>query len=287
MNPPRSPARHRNPLDLRHLIVFQQTYLTRDFTAAGHDLFTNRKGIIRHIQTLEDLFQSKLFVERERGVLDPSPLAERLHNDLRHLISAQSALRDQIHGIHQSGRLVKLGSSGILFRTPLFRKIFRALQTTESIRTSYIPVDFNGTFKTLLSGECDLLLSCAPSENNRISSVKIGEAAYRHYRQKDAQTSQETIHLVPADGVLPSAADVGSYRPIKPDRFLLLLDHPEQISSSTILFGPEVPLDTSYWISSPPQVPVSLPVYAHFLKLHPYEFLSALCHRLADDSPSS
>jgi len=277
-NPPSKGYPH-GSLDLRHLSAFQQVYVTRDYTAAGHDLNTNRKGIIRMIERLEQTFQSKLFTPESRTTLQPSPFADRLYNDLRFLNTAREALHEQVAEIRASGRLLRIGSSPSVFRTEIFRTIFRTLQTSDRLRTSYVPVKSGDAAKALAAGTCDLHVGCVSRPSARFNEEKIGEIRFKILEKKgraDAGDPQSPF-LVSLDGCVPeSTKPLASYRALDETRFLHWLDHPEDCPDGTRILAPDIPRDSVHWIPEELLLEIRQPIHIQFLRQHPYEFLPSL-----------
>lgn len=266
-------------LDLRHLSAFQQVYLTRDYTTAGHDLNTNRKGVVRMIERLEDTFQSRLFTPENRTTLQPSPFADRLYNDLRFLNTAREALHEQVAEIRASGRLLRVGSSPSVFRTEIFRTIFRTLQTSDRLRTSYVPVKSGDAAKALAAGICDLHVGGLSRGSARFSDEKIGEIRFQILERKGGANAgvPPSPYKVSLDGCVPESTEpLADYRPLDEIRFLHWLDHPEDCPAGTRILAPHIPRDPVHWIPEESLLEVRQPIHIQFLRQHPYEFLPSL-----------
>ena len=270
-------------LELRHLKAFQQVYLSRDYTAAGHELNTNRKGVLRMIDRLEKTFHCSLFTEQERGLLVPNPFADRLFNDLRFLNSAQDSLEEHIRQMRESGRLLKIGSSSLAFRTQTFRSLFRELQTYDRVRASYIPIKSEDAAKGLAAGTCDLHVGCWQGPSKRFISLTVGSLEFRSFtRVGDSSAIDETAipYVIALDGMfidsLPESGEKVSWRALPEARFLHWLDHPEECPAGTRIYGPDIPCDVRHWTVNPCPLPLSQTIRINFLRQHPYEFLETL-----------
>lgn len=278
------------PVELRHFTAFQQVYLTKDYTAAGYDLNTDRKGILRMMERLEITFNSQLFTEARRGVLIPSPFADRLFNDLRFLNSAQETLAGQVAQIRDHGRPVRIGSSAIIFRTTLFRTLFRDLQISGKIRTSYVPVKPADGTKALTNGYCDIHIGCGELKMGRFEARKIGELAFRVMEKKgsvDGDTSGEPW-LVSSEEIplAPTRPGVMRYRLLEEQHFLRWIDHPEECPPGTTILAPEIPVNEAHWNIRESTDQGACDISVCYLRQHPYEFLSSLAGGINTQSPS-
>ncbi len=268
------------PLELRHFSAFQQVYLARDYTAAGHDLNTNRKGILRLMDRLEHTFQNTLFTEPRRGILVPSPFADRLFNDLRFLNNARESLSDQVAEIRMNGRPLRVGGSPTVFRTSVFRTLFRELQISERIRASYVSVKPAEASKALTTGVCDLHVGCAHAGAGRFTSLGIRDISFRMLERKGAVPGATSGKpwLVLLDDTLPAnlPAEITAHRLLDEQNFLHWLDHPEECPPGTRVFAPDIPFDPTHWTASEPDRTTNRGIHVQFLRQHPYEFLPAL-----------
>lgn len=268
------------PPELRHFSAFQQVYLTRDYTAAGHDLNIDRKGILRLMDRLEQTFQNVLFTEPRRGTLIPSPFADRLFNDLRLLNTARESLSNQVAEIRSTGRSLRIGGSPTVFRTPVFRKLFRELQISEKIRASYVPVSPAEASKALATGICDLHVGCGRAGTGRFTSQGMSEISFRMIERngRDATALPSAPLLVLLDGIHPESLpeEMTAHRPLEEKKFLHWMDHPEECPPGTRIFAPDIPCDPAHWTSVEPDTAVKREIHVQFLRQHPYEFLPAL-----------
>jgi DNA-binding transcriptional LysR family regulator len=266
--------------ELRHLAAFQQAYVARDYTAAAQDLNLDRKGILRMMDRLEQAFRNPLFTEPRRGVLVPSPFAERLFNDLRPLNAAREALRKEVEDIRSNGRPIRIGGSPTVFRTAIFRNLFRDLQVSGKIRASYVPVPADEATKALTGGTCDLHIGCVPATGPRIVSRLLGHLPFRMLEKKgsnpDTPSSRPWIVSSGEMQAEPMVGEITGYRPLDESRFLYWLDHPEECPPGTFVFAPEIPFSGSHWKTSDTSPSASIGVHLRHLRQHPYEFLPAL-----------
>jgi len=266
--------------ELRHLVAFQQVYLARDYTAAAHDLNVDRKGILRMMDRLEQAFRNPLFTEPRRGVLVPSPFADRLFNDLRPLNSAREALGKEVENIRTNGRPVRIGGSPTVFRSSIFRNLFRDLQISGKIRTSYVPVPAEEATKALTGGTCDLHIGCVPTTGPRFLSHLLGNLPFRMLERKGASpdTLRSRPWIVTSEELQaePMVGEITEYRPLDEARFLHWLDHPEECPAGTLVFAPELPISASHWATVDTGPSASIGVHLRYLRQHPYEFLPAL-----------
>lgn len=266
-------------LDLRHLQAFQQVYLARDYTDAGHGLQTNRKGIRRMIDRLEKSFQCILFIEKDRGQLEPSPFAERLFNDLRFLNAAQQSLEQQVRAIRESGRTLRVGSSPSIFRTHLFRELFREIQSFDRIRASYVPVKAEDAAKALAAGVCDLHVGCWKGNAKRFVSHELGDVPFKLLKMNGVRpdTPPRPLHVAllddhPADFISKSAG----HETVPEQQWLRWLDHPEECPAGVHLLVPDLPHDPKHWTTDEPPATAHQTIYMNFLRQHPYEFMGSL-----------
>ncbi|WAC20820.1 LysR family transcriptional regulator [Luteolibacter sp. SL250] len=266
--------------ELRHLAAFQQVYVARDYTAAAHDLNLDRKGILRMMDRLEQAFRNPLFTEPRRGVLVPSPFADRLFNDLRPLNAAREALHKELEDIRNHGRPVRIGGSPTVFRSSIFRSLFRDLQISGKIRASYVPVPAEEAIKALTGGICDLHIGCVPTTGPRFLSHLLGHLRFRMLERKGASpnTPRSRPWIVTSEEmrVEPLVGEITGYRPLDEARFLHWLDHPEECPAGTLVFAPEIPVSPSHWASVDSSPPAFTGVHLRYLRQHPYEFLPAL-----------
>lgn len=280
-DPLRSGQANPATLDLRHLEAFQHVYMARDYTEAGHDLHTNRKGIRRMIERLEKTFQCPLFAEQERGLLVPSPFAERLFNDLRFLNAAQQSLEEQVRTIRESGRTLRIGSSASIFRTQVFRNLFRELQTFEGVRASYIPVKAEEAGKALASGVCDLHVGCWQGTTKRFISHRVGDVEFQQIVRlgHGNPLQQAGFYVVPLDGLgadfTPPSSE-STWQAVPESQLLQWLDHPEDCPAGTRILMPDIPRDPRHWATEETPAAPRPAVYLNFLRQHPFEFLTGL-----------
>ena len=269
-------------LDLRHLEAFQEVYRARDYTDAGHSLQTNRKGIRRMIDRLEKSFQCILFIEKDRGQLEPSPFADRLFNDLRFLNAAQQSLEQQVRAIRESGRTLRVGSSPSIFRTHLFRELFREIQSFDRIRATYVPVKAEDAAKALAAGVCDLHVGCWKGNVKRFVSHELGDVPFKLLMMNGVQpdTPPRPLHIAllddhPAD-FLPQSKSGETTRTVPEQQWLRWLDHPEECPAGVHLLVPDLPHDPKRWTMGEPPATARQTIYMNFLRQHPYEFMASL-----------
>lgn len=268
------------PLELRHFSAFQQVYLTRDYTTAGHDLNINRKGILRLMDRLEQTFQNALFTEPRRGTLIPSPFADRLFNDLRFLNTARESLSDRVAEIRSTGRPLRIGGSPTVFRTPVFRRLFRELQISEKIRASFVPVSPTEASKALATGICDLHVGCGRAGTGRFTSHEMSGISFRMIERngRNATAIPSAPMLMLLDGIHPEPlpAEMAAHSLIEEKKFLHWMDHPEECPAGTRIFAPDIPCDPTHWTTTEPDIAAKRDIRVQFLRQHPYEFLPAL-----------
>jgi DNA-binding transcriptional LysR family regulator len=271
-------------IDFRHLSAFQRVYQEKNYAHAGFGIFTTRKSIVRMMQNLERSFDSPLFTEGLRGELVPGAFAERLYNDLRFLNAARHRMKDHIAAIHENGRVLHVGSSAAMFRTREFGNLFRGLQSLDGIRACYSRVEASNAGKALVSGHCDLYIGCWTGSASRFVAQSAGNVSFRCYRRGAVGESCEHVtarYWVPLDGRMPElpvlAAGDGDWQALDEARWLYWLDHPEECPVGTMVFGPDVQIDTDHWLTDDAAAfGGSQPLHACFLRQHPYEFLPTL-----------
>lgn len=276
--------------ELRHLAAFQQVYIARDYTAAAHDLNLDRKGVLRMMDRLEQALRNPLFTEPRRGVLVPSPFADRLFNDLRSLNAARELLAKEVEGIRTHGRPVRIGGSPTVFRSSIFRSLFRDFQISGKIRVSYVPVPADEATKALTGGTCDLHIGCVPTTSPRFISHLLGHLPFRMLERKgetpDATSGRPWIVSSEEMRAEPMAGEITGYRPLDEARFLHWLDHPEECPAGTLIFAPEIPVSGSHWTTTAAPTPsASTSVHLRHLRQHPYEFLPALVNSIKVPPP--
>ncbi|MES2659469.1 MAG: LysR family transcriptional regulator [Verrucomicrobiota bacterium] len=276
-------------VDFRHLSAFQSVYQEKSYTGAGLGIPAARKSIVRMIQNLERDFDCRLFIEGSRGQLVPTPFAERLFNDLRFLNTARHRMKDHICAIHESGRVLHVGSSAAVFRTQEFRALFRELQTADGIRACYCPIDSADAGKALVSGHCDLFIGCWSGKGSRFVTHEAGGVFYQFYRrgpggaQKDLMPRACVVSLYNQVPDLPPVPDgCDSWGILNESQWLYWLDHAEECPNGTLILGPEMQVDPGCWqvVENQPESPVSQRLHVSFLRQHPYEFLPALARKI-------
>ncbi|MFT3990227.1 MAG: LysR family transcriptional regulator [Luteolibacter sp.] len=279
-------------VDFRHLSTFKRVYLEKSYTHAAIECSSNRKSILHMMQHLERLFDCELFREDTRGELTPTPFSDRLYNDLRFLHRAQSRLRDHIRQIHETGRVLHIGSSPSIFRTLAFRNLFRELQTLRGIRLSYTAVNAGDAGKALLDGQCDLFIGCWEGNPKRFMTIQAGKTPFRMFcrlpRSGPAPMSYDrfkTIYLLQLEGMpqLPPlhGFDRGwTHLPEK--QWLRWLDYPGECPEDTLILAPDTSADPSIWQSAETSWTGSfqMDLHASFLRQHPYEFLPTLAGKI-------
>jgi DNA-binding transcriptional LysR family regulator len=274
-------------VDFRHLGAFQKVYEERNYTNAGHRISTTRKSMVRMIQNLEKTFECEIFSEAISGELQPSAFAERLFNDLRFLDVARHRMKDYVSRIHDEGRVLNVGCSAAVFRTREFRNLFRKLQSLPDIRACYSPIDSASATKALVSGHCDFYIGCWSGAGPRFVTQNLGNVPFRIYQRsgRDENSVAGNPCLVCLDGNVPVDGAMREkpigWELIHDSRWLYWLDYPEKCPAGTVICGPDVQLDMDRWlINDGPENACSLPLYASFLRQHPYEFLPMLTTKI-------
>ncbi|MFT4177675.1 MAG: LysR family transcriptional regulator [Luteolibacter sp.] len=276
----------------RHLNVFKQVYLEKSYASAALSLGANRKSIIRSIQQLEQSFDCLLFKEIPHGELVPTPFAERLYNDLRFLHGAQCRLHDHTQQIHDTGRIVHIGSPPSVFRTTAFRNLFREIQSFRGIRLSYVTVHTEDAARSLLAGHCDVFIGPKISQSRRYAAVPAGIIPFHLYCLLPATGPSPmsydrfgTMHLLRLEGVPHSLSltDGGrEWLPLSEKQWLRWLDHPKECPQDALICAPDTHVDPNVWQSAETSWtgPVRMELYASFPRQHPYEFLPALAGQI-------
>ena len=269
---------------LRRLEAFAQVYSDRSLEEAGYRLNLPKRALGGMIRDLEGAFGSALFERKEDGSLTPTAFGERFHYDMRFLTEAIHRLEDRIAGIRQSGRVFRIGSSPIVFKTPFFSRLFRELRTATDMRISYVPVAGLDAAKALTAGRCDWFVGCRENIGSRFASERIAEVSLRSYRRigGNPETRATSRYVVLIDGKAPQPAGRrGSWRPIPEEQWLRWLDRPEECGPGSEIFAPETPVDPDSW-KQKGGIPEAhrQPVSCCYLKQHPYEFIPSLLHRV-------
>lgn len=275
-------------VDFRHLSAFLRVYQERNYSHAGYGIFATRKSIVRMMQNLERTFNCTLFTEGLQGDLVPGPFAERLNNDLRFLTAARLRMKDHIAAIHENGRVVHVGCSSAVFRTREFRNLFRGLQSLDGIRACYAAIEVAEAGKALVSGHCDLYIGCWAGTAGRFVTQDTGTVSFRRYQRGvagEADSGRGDCFVVPLDGQMPgppvSSDGDDRWRPLEESRWLYWLDHPEDCPVGTVIFGPDVQIDTEFWqMDEESGSGESKPLHASFLRQHSYEFLPLLMKKI-------
>lgn len=280
----------RGGIDFRHFRTFQEVYRERHYANAGRAFAANRKSVVRMIQNLERHFECDFFQEDSRGELNPTPFAERLNNDLRFLNQARERLGNHIARVHESGRILRVGSSPAVFRTAEFRGAFRRLQSADGVRAAFTPLDVTEPQKMLISGHCDLYIGCRPSEVGRFDSRQIGAVSYTCYVRVEPGEESPTLdastqeYVVALDGVCPAVSPLsGRVDKLADLQWVYWCDHPRDCPTGTLIHGPAIEMDSEYWRemkAADSRPPVTIPLHLAFLRQHSYEFLPALAASL-------
>jgi len=281
-------------VDFRHLSAFKQVYLEKNYANAGLNLSTTRKSIRRMMDNLERVFECSLFKEGEKGDLSPTAFSERLFNDLRFLHAAQCRLKDHIASVHESGRILHISSSPAVFRTPIFRQLFKELQSVGNVRLSYTPVDSEEASKALLSGRCDLYIGTWKGHPKRYITVDAGNVPYHFFQRAPSDRERKSdlpkeghAYLVNLDGMAPDPKrmpDCGmKWHSLSEKQWMRWLSYPEECATDTLICAPNILGDPSKWTpweALGTTSPIQLHLYANFLRQHPYEFLPALAGKI-------
>lgn len=273
-------------IDFRHLNAFLKVYQEKNYSHAGYGIFATRKSIVRMMQNLERSFDCNLFTQGPRGELVPGAFAERLFNDLRFLSAARQRMKEHITAIREAGRVLHVGSSPAVLRTRQFSNLFRGLQSLDGIRPCYAPVEASEAGKALVSGHCDLYIGCWTGPVSRFMAQDAGLISFRRYRRGapgETVARATSCHRVSMDGRMPAPPvfPEGGWQMLDESRWLYWLDHPEECPAGTVVFGPDVQIDTEYWqIDEDSGFGESQPLHASFLRQHSYEFLPLLMTKI-------
>lgn len=276
-------------VDFRHLDIFRQVYLEASYTNAGYELHSSRRSVMKTVRDLEEVFGGDLFKEGGDGKLGPTPFGERLFNDFKPLRTAMNRLQDKIETIRVHDRVLRVGASPTIFRTTLFRKLYRELRAMPDFRISYVPVPGSQASKGLSSGYFDWHLCCGSERSDRYVSETISEIPIRTYRRGlPDHVGTGTCYTLKIDEITPVAvAFAGQDRQPAPhnlseEKWLRWLDYPAECEIGTLIRAPEIAVDRQFWSETfdddHPGPPLSL--YAIHLRQHPYEFLPNLAERL-------
>lgn len=269
---------------LRKLEAFAQVYGDRSLEQAGYRLNLPKRILGGMIRDLETAFGSDLFDRKEDGSLVPTAFGERFHHDMRFLTEASRRLEDRIEATRRSGRVFRIGSSPIVFKTPFFSRLFRELRTATDMRISYVPVAGRDAARALTAGRCDWYVGCRENIGSRFASERIAEVGLRSYRRTGVSPEPRAAirYVVVIDGKAPQPAGRrGSWRPIPEELWLRWLDRPEECGAGSVIFAPETPVDPESWKQggTGPEGACQ-PVNCSYLRQHPYEFIPTLLHRV-------
>lgn len=271
---------------LRRLEAFGQVYRDRILADAAYHLNLSTRGLDRMIRELEAAFGGPLFERKKDGCLSPTAFGERFHNDMIDLTEACQRLEQRIDAIRRSGRAFRIGSSPVVFKTPVFGRIFRELRATSDVRISYVPVAGLDAVTALTAGRCDWYVGCREPLGSRFASEKIAEVRLRVYRRAGgcSESMPESVRYVVAfDGKPPKPPGTcGSWLPIPEERWLRWLDHPEECEPGCVIRAPEVSVDPAYWSQTGlgSQSDDRQALTCFYIRKHPYEFIPALLSRV-------
>lgn len=242
---------------------------------------------------LEQAFNNLLFTEPRRGLLMPSPFAERLYNDLKFLDAARENLGAQVMDIRNHGRPVRIGTSTVMFRSNFFRTLFRELQIVDKIRASYIPVAPDEAAKALASGLCDLHIGCTEGDGGRFASHRIGNLDYHIINKVTGNhihgESPPRTWMVSGNELPPGSlpAELETYIPLDDEKFLHWIDHPADCPDGTRICAPAIPLNRAHWSICENHPVATCGIHIRYLRHHPYEFLPALANGISIQSKPS
>ena len=274
------------PVEFRHIEAFRQFYRENGQREPWIRSKTSRSSVATALKRIEAAFGSELFEERKDGELFPSPFGQRLFNDTAGVESAMSRLMESVSKIREN-RLLRVGASQVLFRTCIFRRIFRLLGEMDAFRISYVAVSEEDSCSALTQGRCDLYFGFGAFGGDRFISQKVAEVPMRTYVRRSSDSSMED----PAQLLYPKSVPPPSDRPermgksaapVSEDTWNRWLDHPAECEAGVVVEALEVVADPRFWKQLPASVDGSAgrSLSAIHLRSHPYEFLMPLGGKL-------
>ena len=281
------------PVEFRHIEAFRQFFRENGQREPWIRSKTSRSSVVTALKRIEAAFGSELFEERKDGELSPSPFGQRLFNDTAGVESAMSRLMESVSRIREN-RLLRVGASQVLFRTCIFRRIFRLLGEMDSFRISYVAVSEEDSCSALIQGRCDLYFGFGAFGGDRFISQKVAEVPKRIYVRRPSDSSMEDpAQLLYPKSVPPALdrlEDMGKgVAPVSEDTWNRWLDHPAECEAGLLVEALEVVADPRFWKQLPAPVVGSAgrSLSAIHLRSHPYEFLmplgGKLKHRLGNN----
>jgi hypothetical protein len=188
---------------------------------------------------------------------------------------------------------MRVGSSTAVFRTREFRNFFRELQSLDGIRACYSPTNIEDPGKALVSGHCDLYIGGWHNDSTRFVTREIGFIEHRFYRRNGGRAgdvSGPSLYVVSLDGHSPDYNREAKGQELQAPLWLYWLDHPEECPVGTAILGPHVEIDPKCWTledDHPQWSPVRQPLYASYLRQHPYEFLPWVIGKIENRASST
>lgn len=274
------------PVEFRHIEAFRQFFKENGRREPWMRPRASRSSVITALKRIETAFGSELFEERKDGELRPSPFGQRLFNDTAGVESAMSRLMDCISGI-RANRLLRVGASQVVFRTNIFRQIFRLLGEMEGFRISYVAVSEEDSCSALAQGRCDLYFGFGAFGGDRFVSQRVAEVPIRTYVRRPLDASSEDpaqlLYPKPSTPALdwPEGMDKGGAQ-VSEEIWNRWLDHPAECAAGMAVEALEVAADARFWILLPDTAAGSScrSLSAIHLRSHPYEFLTPLAGRI-------
>lgn len=283
---PGKPTSAEVSVEYRHIEAFRQLYRENGQREPWIRSKTTRSSVGTALKRIESAFGSELFEERKDGEFAPSPFAQRLYNDTGVLENAMSRLMDSVSKIRER-RLLKVGTSQAVFRTSIFRRIFRILGEMDDFRISYVAVSEEESGSALAQGRCDLYFGFGTDGGDRFISRQIAEVPLRTYVRSFSESSVNgQTHLrfpdaVPSASGKPANTDKRGAR-VSEHVWNRWLDHPAECAAGVVVEALEVAADPRFWSLLPLSEAGSegLTLSAIHLRNHPYEFLMPLGGKL-------
>lgn len=291
-SPSGNPIRDRNnadslqSLDFRHIEAFRQVYEEGCYNAAGITLGTTGRSVKKSIKDMRVILGGEMFTEGKDGTLSPTAFGQRLFNDTKQLDLAIARLIEKAELIRSQGRVLRVGTTPSIFRTSVFRTIFRELQTMEGFRLSYVQLGKVGCAKALQQGLCDWYLGFDGGLGERFTSAPITEIPLKDYiRGRSSGARQTTFHSpAPPERCVSGGGEKlpGNIIPIPEERWIHWLDHPADCEEGILIRSPEMAMDSRFWteLEEAPGGSGTLALHATHLKQHPFEFLPRLAAEL-------
>ena len=160
-------------------------------------------------------------------------------------------LTEKAETIRTRERVLRVGTTPAIFRTSVFRMIFRELQAMDGFRTSYVQLGKVGCEKALQQGLCDWYLGFEGIAGERFASAPVTEIPLKDYIRGSSSSGRRTkLHsLSPPNRCAPGGGGKRTENiiPIAEERWIHWLDHPADCEEGVLVRSPEMAMDSRFW----------------------------------------